>query len=108
MRQQQRIRTCPCCGERSFGAGVAAADNHDIETGRKKHFWVCCSAVRGGEFYVRGLKIHSFSRMPCRFKQSKVSCSGSEQTNLPHARSRPSRHAACRAALTQQKKGFDC
>jgi hypothetical protein len=35
--QQQRIRTRPRRGERSFGAGMAAADNNDIETGREKH-----------------------------------------------------------------------
>ncbi len=35
VRQQQRVRPRPRCGERSFGAGVAAADDDDIETGGK-------------------------------------------------------------------------
>jgi hypothetical protein len=35
--QQQRIRPRPRCGKRSFGAGMAAADNNDIETGGEKH-----------------------------------------------------------------------
>jgi hypothetical protein len=33
--QQQGVRTRPRRGKRSFGAGMAAADNNDIETGGK-------------------------------------------------------------------------
>ncbi len=35
--QQQRVRPCPRCGERGLGAGVAAADDDDIETGGIEH-----------------------------------------------------------------------
>ena len=37
VRQQQRVRTRPRRGKRSFGAGVTAADDDDIETGGVKH-----------------------------------------------------------------------
>jgi hypothetical protein len=37
VRQQQRIRTHARRGERSFGAGMAAADDDHIETGGIKH-----------------------------------------------------------------------
>jgi hypothetical protein len=35
--QQQCVRTGPCRGQRSFGAGVTAADDNDIETGGIEH-----------------------------------------------------------------------
>ncbi len=37
VRQQQRARTRPCRGQRSFGAGMTAADDDDIETGGIEH-----------------------------------------------------------------------
>ena len=37
VRQQQRIGARPRCGKRGLGAGMAAADNDDIETGGVEH-----------------------------------------------------------------------
>jgi hypothetical protein len=57
--QQQRIRTRPGCGKRGLGAGVAAADDNDIETGGIEHGrGLCCGAVSDREFYVRSLINH--------------------------------------------------
>jgi hypothetical protein len=46
VRQQQGVRARPRRGQRSFGAGMAAADDDDIETGGIKH---------GGAVLQRGI-----------------------------------------------------
>ena len=67
VRQQQRVRTRPRRGKRSFGAGVAAADDDDIETGGIEHGnWQCCGAVGDRGFYVRWLKNNRFSPLAAR------------------------------------------
>ena len=37
VRQQERVRTRPRCGQRSLGTGVTTADNDDIKTGGIEH-----------------------------------------------------------------------